>query len=888
MTDLSRQQPESTPTTIRLKDYTPPDYWVEKVDLNFDLDETATVVHSRLKIKRNKTIGDTNATLILNGSHQKLISILVDGAALDSENFKLTDTSLEINSLPDECIVEITSENCPEKNLAFEGLYLSSGMLCTQCEAEGFRRITYFPDRPDVMTHFTVTLNADKEKYPVLLSNGNLLEKGEEGNRHWVRWNDPSLKPCYLFAIVAGQLEHIEDHFITMSGRKVTLQIYVEPENIEKCAHAMSSLKQAMKWDEEVYGREYDLDIFMIVAVNDFNMGAMENKGLNIFNSSCVLASPETATDADFYTIQSIIGHEYFHNWSGNRVTCRDWFQLSLKEGFTVYRDQEFSADLNSRAVKRIDDVNILRAYQFAQDAGPMAHPVRPDEYMEISNFYTVTVYNKGAEVVRMIQHLVGENGFRKGSDLYFERHDGQAVTTEDFVAAMEDTNQIDLTQFKRWYDQAGTPELHITDKYDADQQQYTLTIKQNCPATPNQQEKLPFHLPVAIGLLDNRGQDMNLQFSNEASVPGLTTRVLSLTDESQSFIFDNIPSKPIPSIGRGFSAPVKIMNKLSREELAFLFANDSDAFNRWDASQQLALTILLEMIGAYQSNQAMQVPEILIEAFRQTLLNGDLDPALVARILILPGESYIADQMEVVDVDAIFTARESLRFKLAESLRTELLDTYNTKNLTAEYQFNAQEMAIRSLNNVVLSYLALLEDKDFHQLCYEQYQNAHNMTDKMAALSALVDLDSPLRDSALDEFYTHWQKDQQVVEKWFALQAGSKLPQTLENVKSLMQHPAFSLNNPNKVRSLIGRFCAGNPVRFHASDGSGYQFLGDQVLALDAMNPQIAARLVQSFSRWRRFDETRQQLMRAQLERIVAQENLSKDVFEIASKSLE
>jgi len=888
MADLSSQQPESTPTTICLKDYTPPNFLVEKVELDFNLDETATVVHSRLKIKRNKSNQDTSTPLVLNGSHQKLISVSIDANQLDSKDYTLTDTTLEINNIPDECLLEIISENCPEKNFAFEGLYLSSGMFCTQCEAEGFRRITYFPDRPDVMTHFTVTLNADREKYPVLLSNGNLIDQGEDGDRHWVRWNDPSLKPSYLFAVVAGQLEYIEDHFVTMSGRKVTLRIYVEPENIGKCSHAMSSLQQAMKWDEEVYGREYDLDIFMIVAVNDFNMGAMENKGLNIFNSSCVLASPETATDADYYMIQSIIGHEYFHNWSGNRVTCRDWFQLSLKEGFTVYRDQEFSADLNSRAVKRIDDVNVLRSYQFAQDAGPMAHPIRPDQYMEISNFYTVTVYNKGAEVVRMIQHLVGSDGFRKGSDLYFSRHDGQAVTTEDFVAAMEEANQIDLTQFKRWYDQAGTPELHISDHYDAAKQQYSLNIKQSCPATPNQPEKLPFQLPVAVGLLDKNGQDIPIQINAESKNSNLTTRVLSLHQENQSFIFENISDKPVPSIGRGFSAPVKISNDMSRQEMAFLFANDSDEFNRWDAGQQLSLNILLDMIAALQANKPMQVSEMLVEAFRKTLLNRELDPALLARILILPGEGYIADQMDVVDVDAIFAARESLRLSLAESLQTEFLDIYHNNQSATEYRFNAEDMAVRSLNNVVLGYLVLLDNNEVHELCYQQYQTAKNMTDKMAALSALVDLDSPLRTSALDDFYQQWQNDMQVVEKWFALQAGSKLAQTLDNVKSLMSHPAFSLQNPNKVRSLIGRFCAGNPVRFHVQDGSGYRFLGDQVLALDAMNPQIAARLVQSFSRWRRFDEHRQQLMREQLERIVAHENLSKDVFEIASKSLE
>lgn len=887
MADLAKQQPESAPVTICLKDYTPPDYLIEKADLNFELDEESTIVHSRLLVRRNDNSSSPAAPLVLDGSHQKLLRILLDGETLDKNCYTFTDSALIINNVPDEFILEITSENSPVKNLALEGLYASSGMLCTQCEAEGFRRITYFPDRPDVMTHFTVTLNASKEKYPVLLSNGNLVEQGENGDRHWVRWDDPSLKPCYLFAVVAGQLEYIEDQFITMSGRKVDLRLYVEAGNINKCTHAMSSLKQAMKWDEEVYGREYDLDIFMIVAVNDFNMGAMENKGLNIFNSSCVLASPETATDADFYNIQSIIGHEYFHNWSGNRVTCRDWFQLSLKEGFTVFRDQEFSADLNSRAVKRIDDVNVLRSYQFAQDAGPMAHPVRPDQYIEISNFYTVTVYNKGAEVVRMIHNLVGEKGFRKGTDLYFKRHDGQAVTTEDFVAAMEEANHIDLTQFKRWYDQAGTPELAVTEEYDSDKQCYTLRISQSCPVTPGQAVKKPFHIPLAIGLLDRDGNNMPLMLEGDNTASSTTTRILSVLDEDNTFTFINVKQPPVLSLGRGFSAPVKIVLEEDNSRLAFLLAHDNDAFNRWDASQKLALHTLTGLITVIQNGDPLEVSKDVINAYQKALTDKELDKALIAQILTLPSENYIADQLEVVDVDAIHTAREFMRQTLALRLKNDFLDIYNSNQNQKSYAFTANDMAQRSLKNTALAYLGMTDDNAMYQLCIEQYSTANNMTDVMSALAVISHIDIPQRQTLLDDFYHKWQSDNQVVEKWFSLQAGSSLPDTLTHVKFLMKHIAFSLTNPNKVRALIGRFCAANPVRFHAADGSGYIFLADQVIALDECNPQIAARLVQSMSRWRRFDLRRQELMCTQLQRILAHKGLSKDVYEIASKSL-
>ena len=888
MADTADLAVHDAPRAIYLKDYVPPAYLVDVVDLHFDLDEEATIVRSRLVMRRNEAAQKGQAALELYGSHQELLSIKLEGRRLNQNEYQLTDEQLTVQNVPEQFTLEIESRINPKANTALEGLYLSSGLLTTQCEAEGFRRITYFPDRPDVMARFTVTLQADKQKFPVLLANGNLVDSGEHGDgRHWARWEDPSLKPSYLFAVVAGPLVYQEDSFTTMTGRKVTLRLYVEEENISKCDHAMASLKQAMQWDEEVYGREYDLDIYMIVAVNDFNMGAMENKGLNVFNASCVLASPETATDGDYYNIQSIIGHEYFHNWSGNRVTCRDWFQLSLKEGFTVFRDQEFSADLNSRGVKRIDDVNVLRLHQFAQDAGPMAHPVRPDHYIEINNFYTVTVYNKGAEVVRMIRNLVGADGFREGTDLYFARHDGQAVTTDDFVRAMEDANDIDLTQFKRWYDQAGTPEITLLEDYDEASNTFRLSLKQHTPPTPGQDEKRPFHIPLSIGLLDSHGNDMPLKLTAD-TLESVTSLTLSLTEAQQTFIFHAVPEKPLVSIGRGFSAPVKFKRDLSDRQLAFLLAHDSDEFNRWDAGQQLAINNLLTLIDDVQQQRELHLADEVIEAYRKALTHPRLDKALLARIMMLPGESYIADQMAVVDVEAIHTAREFMRHSLAQALRPELLQIYQANQSTATYRFDADDMAQRSLKNMALGYLMALADKKSQQLCVAQYRQGDNMSDVMAALSLLADVEGPAREEALADFYTRWQHDPQVVEKWLAIQAGSALPNTLAKVQMLMQHPAFSLHNPNKVRALIGRFCAGNPVNFHAADGAGYRFLAARVLELDALNPSIAARLVQTLSRWRRYDPGRQALMREQLERIVARDGLSNDVYEVASRSLE
>ena len=878
---------DTAPSTIFLKDYQPPVYLIEHVNLHFDLHETQAVVTSRLKVRLNENNKESVKELVLDGQNLELLSVKIDEKTLSSKDYSCNEEKLTLTEIPASCIVEIQTRINPEGNKALEGLYLSSGMFCTQCEAQGFRRITYFPDRPDVMSTYEVTVVGDKTKYPILLSNGNLADKGEsENGKHWVTWQDPSLKPSYLFALVAGDLFCKEDTYTTMSGRKVLLQVFVEHENRHKCDHALLSLKQAMKWDEDSYGREYDLDIYMVVAVNDFNMGAMENKGLNVFNASCVLASPDTATDGDYYNIQSIIAHEYFHNWSGNRVTCRDWFQLSLKEGFTVFRDQEFSADLNSRAVKRIDDVNVLRNHQFAQDSGPMAHPIRPDHYIEISNFYTVTVYNKGAEVVRMIRNLVGGDGFRKGTDLYFDRHDGQAVTTEDFVKAIEDANNIDLSLFQNWYSQAGTPEIDVSGSYDESNQTYTLNIAQHCPDTAGQKNKKPFHIPLQIGLLDNNGLDMPLYLDGNDN-PGSTQITLELKDKTESFIFTKVSCDPMISINRGFTSPVKTNIQHSNDELSFLFSHDSDEFNRWDAGQSLAINTLLDLIQAIKDNQTLLIPENVINSYKNTLTNPKLDRALIAQAMTLPSEGYLADQLDIVDVDSIHQARKFMRLQLAKELKNEFKNIYQSGQSEMTYLFNAEEMARRDLNRVCLSYLMCLQEEETINVCLSQIENSNNMTEVLSALTILSHDDNSLRQAALDSFYEKWKHDAQVVEKWFAIQAASDLPDVLDKVKYLMQHEAFTLTNPNKVRSLIGRFCAGNIAHFHNSDGSGYAFLADQVLALDSMNPQIAARLIQSMSRWRRYDENRQTLMKNQLERILGKEGLSKDVYEIASRSL-
>ncbi len=879
------------PQVIHLKDYKAPEYLIDETHLTFELFEDHTLVHAQLIMRRNPVHGGGLPALVLDGQQLELVRAALDDEPLQAGDYQIDAGSLTVQPRAAQFTLDTTVKIHPETNTALEGLYKSGKMFCTQCEAEGFRKITYYLDRPDVMSIFTTTVIAEQHRYPVLLSNGNPVGSGPaEDGRHWATWEDPFMKPAYLFALVAGDLWCVEDTFTRQSGRDVTLRIYVEPENIDKCDHAMVSLKKSMRWDEEVYGREYDLDIFMIVAVNDFNMGAMENKGLNIFNSSCVLARAETATDAAHQRVEAVVAHEYFHNWSGNRVTCRDWFQLSLKEGFTVFRDAEFSADMNSRTVKRIEDVAYLRTHQFAEDAGPMAHPVRPDSFIEISNFYTLTVYEKGSEVVRMVRTLLGAEGFRKGSDLYFERHDGQAVTCDDFIQAMEDATGADLTQFKRWYVQAGTPRLAISDAWDADAGRYSLTFRQSCPATPDGREKLPFVIPVELGLLDREGNDLPLQLTGENAAQG-TTRVLSVTEAEQTFVFEGLSAKPLPSLLRGFSAPVKWSFPYDRDQLMFLMQHDSDGFNRWEAGQQLSVQVLQELIGQYQRGEAFTLDARLITALGTVLGNDSLDPAMVAEMLSLPGEGYLTEISEVADVDAIHAARDFARQQIAEQLHDALWARYQANRALSRatpYVAAAEHFARRGLQNIALSYLMLTGKPEVLAATLEQFDQCDNMTERLTALAVLVN--SPFeaeRAKALESFAEHFKDNPLVMDQWFSVQAASTLPGGLARVKALMQHPAFTLKNPNKVRAVVGAFAGQNLVNFHAADGSGYRFLADLVIELNALNPQIASRQLAPLTRWRKYDAARQALMKGELERILAAGELSSDVYEVVSKSL-
>ena len=877
---------DATPQTVYLKDYTPPEYLIDKVELAFDLDEQCTVVRSNLSLRRNPQCRAESGSLSLMGEGLELLGIALDGVDLDETAFSINLESLTIHEVPGDRPFVISIENRinPEANTALEGLYLSSGMLCTQCEAQGFRKITWFLDRPDVMSRFKTTLAADKNKYPVLLSNGNKIAQGElENGRHWVSWEDPFAKPCYLFALVAGRLECVAGEFVTKSGRRIDLQIFVEQHNVDKCGHAMRSLKHAMRWDEDVYGLEYDLDLYMIVAVDHFNMGAMENKGLNVFNTKFVLARPDTATDSDYENIEGVIAHEYFHNWTGNRITCRDWFQLSLKEGFTVFRDQQFSGDRTSPAVKRIEEVNALRTRQFAEDAGPLAHPVRPEAYIQINNFYTLTVYEKGAEVVRMLHTILGAEGFRKGCDLYFARHDGQAVTCEDFVNAMEAANDVNFSQFRLWYSQAGTPVLTVSPRYEAESRQLHLSISQSCPPTPNQPVKAPLHIPVKLGLLLADGSAAAIEFSGQSH----QEITLNLTEAEQTFVFENLSQSPVLSLLRGFSAPVTIKMPRGLEELAFLLRHDSDTFNRWEAGQQLAMQVIFRLIDDLQNGRVLELEAVTLDAYRSVLADDIDDLSYKAMLLALPEESYLAGQMQVIDVDAIHQAREFVRKTLAEQLQAEFKRLYAENNRDESGRFDAGAVGRRRLKNICLSYLITLESQDSYHLAEQQFYSARNMTDQMAALSAIVNSRHPAKARSLDSFYHQWRQEALVIDKWFVLQATSSMPNTFATVQNLMQHPAFDMKTPNRVRSLIGAFSQSNPVHFHAKNGEGYRFLADQVLALNALNPQIASRMVTGLAQWRRYDAGRQLLMKQQLQRIVATEHLSKDVYEIASKSL-
>ncbi|EAT11820.1 aminopeptidase N [Bermanella marisrubri] len=875
---------DAQPKAIYLKDYEAPKFTVLHTALTFLIEEEATEVHSLLSIQ-----GEAAGELKLNGQALELVSVELDGGALsEGSDFSVDDDFLVIHQIPAHCKVAIKTRIKPQENTALEGLYKSAGMYCTQCEAEGFRRITYFLDRPDVMSIYDVTIIADKSKYPVLLSNGNLVESKElEGGKHLAHWHDPHKKPCYLFALVAGDLRHIEDRFTTMSGTDVTLRIYVEPQNIDKCDFAMDALKRSMKWDEERYGREYDLDIFNIVAVDDFNMGAMENKSLNIFNSSCVLANSATATDNAYSRIEAIVAHEYFHNWSGNRVTCRDWFQLSLKEGFTVFRDSQFSSDMSSPVVKRIDDVNLLRTAQFAEDAGPMAHPIRPASFIEISNFYTLTIYEKGAEVVRMIHNLLGEDKFREGSDLYFQRHDGQAVTTEEFVKAMEDASGIDLTQFRNWYHQAGTPELSVTDQFDETTGDYKLFIKQTCRPTPESDKKEPFHIPMALGLLDEEGNDAQITLKSDGKF-NQKTQVLSITEPEQEFIFSGFSAKPTPSLLRDFSAPVKLHYPYTREQLLFLLAHDSDGFNRWDAGQTLATDIVLELSEQVQAGEPLEVDDRLIETFEKLLKEDSSDKAMLCKMLSLPSLAFLIEQSVPANVHAIYTARTFVRQTLANQLHEAFLSCYQQNHDDEPYNYSAEGTGKRSLKSLCLHYLLESDQGDYSQLAISQYQNSDNLTDQHAALSALANSRFQVQAKAcLDEFYEKWQHEPLVVNLWLSMLAGSDRIDGVEGVEELIAHPAFDIKNPNKVRSVIGVFAGQNLRHFHTQTGAGYEWLADKIILLDRLNPQIAARLVGPLTKWQRIVGEGGQKMRNTLARIESTENLSKDVYEVVSKSL-
>lgn len=887
---------DAQPKSIFLNDYQVPDFLIDKTELQFDLEAASTRVKSTLNIRRNPQANSSDAPLILNGQQMRLLQVQLDNVLLTADQYLLNEDSLIINGVGQSFQLMTEVEINPEQNTSLEGLYKSRTMFCTQCEAEGFRKITYYLDRPDVMSEFTTTVIADKAQFPVLLSNGNCIEaKQLDHGKHLTTWHDPFRKPAYLFALVAGNLEFIEDSFTTCSGRNITLRIFVESKDLDKCDHAMQSLKHAMRWDEEVYGREYDLDIFMIVAVDDFNMGAMENKGLNIFNTSCVLAKPETTTDAGFQRVEAVVAHEYFHNWSGNRVTCRDWFQLSLKEGFTVFRDSEFSADMGSRTVKRVEDVSMLRTLQFAEDAGPMAHPVRPASFIEISNFYTMTVYEKGAEVVRMIHTLLGAEKFRAGSDLYFDRHDGEAATIENFVKAMEDASGRDLTQFTRWYSQAGTPRIHAEDSYDTELGIYQLTLKQSCPSTPEatSEAKKPYLIPVAMGLLSEAG---NLAIHQQGVAVDMETSdnthtVLEFTETEQTFVFEKLPERPIPVLLRNFSAPVKLSYDYSRDDLTAIMSRDDDGFSRWDASQKLAVDVLNDVMISYCENQHYQVDERLIEAYRAILQDESLDKAMVALMLQLPTEAYLSEIADLIDVEAIHYSRLKVRKVIANALYSELLETYKRCNQQKEFSADAEAVAERSLKNIALGYLMQSDQIDAVELALQQFQTATNMTDESSALILLVnsqhDNADSIRTQVLTSFYQRWKGESLVVNQWLMTQASCSLPGGLERIKNLMQHESFDIKNPNKVRAVIGAFCGNNPINFHRADGLGYEFLADQIIYLNRLNPQIASRQLTPLTKWRKYDSARQEMMKSSLQRILNTEHLSPDVFEVVSKSL-
>ena len=858
-----------------LKDYRQPDFSIEKTELEFTLKPDQTRVRSCLTIRRQTS--DLQAPLVLDGVGLKIIDLQLDDEYLDDPDFTYDGEELTIPDVPHEFKLRCTVVINPAANTRLEGLYQSNGVFCTQCEAEGFRHITFYLDRPDVMSVFTTTIRADKQDYPVLLSNGNKIESGENEDRHWVKWSDPYPKPCYLFALVAGDLACVSGEYKTSSGRQVDLQIFTEHHNKDKCDHALTSLQKAMQWDEQVFGLEYDLDLYMIVAVDDFNMGAMENKGLNVFNTQYVLANQQTATDDNFIGIESVIAHEYFHNWTGNRVTCRDWFQLSLKEGLTVFRDQEFSADMQSRAIQRIGDVRMLRTHQFTEDAGPMAHPVRPQSYLEINNFYTVTVYEKGAEVVRMYQTLLGRDGFRKGMDLYFERHDGQAVTTDDFRLAMQEANATDLDQFQRWYDQAGTPVVKLQRIFDTETGRLKLWIKQDPGHTKGDRNE-PFHIPLKLALYRQDGEPLALNQQGDLEL------VFNIRDTEQSLSFDNIPELPLISAFRGFSAPVIIESDLTLDERARLMACDNDPFNQWDAGQQYATRVMLNLIDADQLETNSEV-QGLLSAFDSLLHNPDIDQSLLAEMLSLPSEKYLAEMCHPIDVHKIHQVREFIKYQLAQKFEARLAELYESCHQVS-YEITPQAIGQRRLKNICLAYLSHLDKPTYLDLIELQFDQADNMTDQLASLGAIADRNGSVRQRLFDAFYQQWSDTALVVDKWFRLQASSRYPQALDDVLGLQRHPAFNIKNPNRARSLIGAFQA-NSVLFHDPSGRGYEFLADKIIELDAINPQIASRMAQAFLIWRKLIPELSDKMHQQILRIQSRPGLSNDVSELMASCL-
>jgi aminopeptidase N len=874
-----------TAQPIRLQDYRPPEWLVDKVSLDVSLHPTSARVKATLSLRPSPT--SAAAPLVLNGDSLSLISLRLDGTAMPDGSFIATPDGLTIPQPPNRPFsLEIETTVDPSANTQLSGLYRSSGTYCTQCEAEGFRRITYFPDRPDVMAVYTTRVEGDKAEAPVLLANGNLVEAGDApGGRHFAVWHDPHPKPSYLFALVGGDLGCVEDRFVTMSGRDVTLRIYVEHGKEDRCGYAMDSLKRSMRWDEEVFGREYDLDIFMIVAVSDFNMGAMENKGLNVFNDKYVLASPATATDADYAHIEAVIAHEYFHNWTGNRITCRDWFQLCLKEGLTVFRDQEFSSDMRSRPVKRIADVRALRAAQFVEDAGPLAHPVRPQTYREINNFYTATVYEKGAELVRMVQVLIGKEKFRAGMDLYFSRHDGEAATVEQFIQCFAQVSGLDMRQFMRWYSQAGTPDVTVSGRFDAARKTFVLECTQVVPATPGQPSKNPMVIPLSIGLVGKDGRDLALKAADGRPFEGQT---IVLTEQTARFEFAGVEDHPVLSVNRGFSAPINLVTDLDTDNLAFLAAHDSDPFNRWQALQTISMRLLLDNVDAARKGRTLRGDDRFVQALTSTLEDSSLEPAFVALALVLPSEGDIAREVgKDIDPDAIFQARTAMRVTLGERLGALLTTVYERMTVDGRYSPDARSAGRRALRNVALDLLAANAVPAALARADWQYRNADNMTDRMAALATLSLHEVPQRENALADFYNRYAGDALVVDKWFSLQAAIPHRNTLHQVRALTTHHAFSLANPNRVRSLIGAFAQGNATQFNRPDGAGYDFIADTVLALDQKNPQVSARLATAFRNWRMMERGRQAKAEAALRRIRATSPLSRDLSDIVDRAL-